>query len=309
MDEQLPGCLGDIEAVLKELVDRCQCLLIEFFGILALEDLSDEHLAQRDRQLIDQPADSEFVVRDHRAVFKEDLADVQRHLGLFVGAAHFLDLAHYSAVGDARSGYAQFLQVRVDRVRGLLDVLDPASVREVLDHHDIALIHRCHKIRRRCADEFLHDFKNVSVALKACLYDHDDPLGVRCDVQFLGAAVNIDQQQVVKEQVLHEAVLVIALFKSAHQSLELERRHAADQKRAVRLAVDDDDILELLLVHNFEELIRSRRLTIRRRISKIRDRRSCICKYRCRNCYFSPVGIHDSEFEMRYFFYTFYSIL
>ena len=76
-------------------------------------------------------------------------------------------------------------------------------------------------------------------------------------MQLLGAAVNIDQKEVVQEQILHEAVLVVAFLESAHQPLELESRHAPDQQGTVRLAVYHDDILQLLLVHHLKELVRS----------------------------------------------------
>ena len=58
MNIKLSGCLGYIQAVLKELVDCDQSLLIKVIRGLAAENLLDKHLAQRDRKLIDQTADS-----------------------------------------------------------------------------------------------------------------------------------------------------------------------------------------------------------------------------------------------------------
>lgn len=54
VDEQLAGGLGDVQAVLKEHVDGEQRLLIERLDGILAEDLGEEDLAQRGRQLIDQ---------------------------------------------------------------------------------------------------------------------------------------------------------------------------------------------------------------------------------------------------------------
>ena len=258
MDEQLSRRLGDVEAVLEELIDRRERLLVELLGVLALEDLPDEHLAERDGQLIDEPSDPQLVVSDDGPVFKEDPADVKRHLGFLIGAAHFLDLTDDRAVRYAHADDPHLAQMRVDRVGRLLDISVPASVRQVLDHHDIVLVDRGDKIHRRCPDELLDDLEHAPVALRARLNDHDDSLRIDGNVQFLGPAVDIHEKKVVKDQVLHEAVLVIALLKSAHQPLELECGHPADEERAVRFTVDHKNVFELLLVHHLEELVRSR---------------------------------------------------
>ena len=63
---QLARGLGNIQAVFEELVDRDQSLIVKFIRRLSVEDLLDEHTAERDRQLIDQPADAQIVVRAGR---------------------------------------------------------------------------------------------------------------------------------------------------------------------------------------------------------------------------------------------------
>lgn len=84
MNEQLSGGLGHIQAVLEKFIDRGQCLFIEIIWAFAAEDLTNEHLAQRNGQLIDQAADSQLTVRDNISLIEEDLAYIQRHLGFLV---------------------------------------------------------------------------------------------------------------------------------------------------------------------------------------------------------------------------------
>ena len=77
MNIQLSGRLGDIQAVVKEFVDGDQSLLVKVIRRLAVEDLLDEHFAQRDGQLIDQTADTQFGICDDVPVIKEYLADIR----------------------------------------------------------------------------------------------------------------------------------------------------------------------------------------------------------------------------------------
>ena len=46
VDEQLPGSLGNVQIILKEFIDCCQCLFIKIIRIASFEDLFDEHLAK-----------------------------------------------------------------------------------------------------------------------------------------------------------------------------------------------------------------------------------------------------------------------
>ena len=64
VDEELPGSLGDVQVVLKELVDGEERLLIQRVDGVLLENLLEEHLAQSRGQLIDQTADAQVLVVD-----------------------------------------------------------------------------------------------------------------------------------------------------------------------------------------------------------------------------------------------------
>ena len=63
---QLARGLGDVEVILKKLVDRLKRILIERLDRVLLEDLVEEHLAQRGRELIDDAAQAEVLIIDDR---------------------------------------------------------------------------------------------------------------------------------------------------------------------------------------------------------------------------------------------------
>ena len=98
MNVKLSGGLGYIQAVLEELVDGDQSLLVKIIRGLAAEDLLNEHLAQRDRKLIDQTANSKRAVSNNILLRGENLAYIKSHSGFLVGTGNFLQLAYDSSV-------------------------------------------------------------------------------------------------------------------------------------------------------------------------------------------------------------------
>ena len=62
---KLTGSLCNIEIILKEPVDCSECFIIESLGNIRTEDLFQKVFTQRNRKLIDQPSDSEFIIRKY----------------------------------------------------------------------------------------------------------------------------------------------------------------------------------------------------------------------------------------------------
>ena len=96
VDEQLAGGLGDVQVVLKELVDGEQRLLIERVDGVLLEHLGQEDLAECRRQLIDQAADAKVFIVDDGLFGVEDLADLNGDLRLLVGVGQLAQMARRS---------------------------------------------------------------------------------------------------------------------------------------------------------------------------------------------------------------------
>ena len=84
VDKQLPGGLGNVQVVLKELVDGEQSFLIQRVDGVLLENLLEEHLAQGSRQLIDQAADTQIFIVDDVLFGVKDLAYLDGDLSLLI---------------------------------------------------------------------------------------------------------------------------------------------------------------------------------------------------------------------------------
>ena len=190
------------------------------------------------------------------------------------------------------------MELVFDRQRRLLDLLLPAAFGKLLDDDDIGLVDGRHEIGRSGSDIFLGQLQHVPVASRAVLHDHDDPAGIRRDPELFGPSVDIHQQEVVQQEVLHEAVLVVTLLEGRDQSVQLEGGHPAHQESIVRISADHQHIFQLLVLQDFEELVRSRRLRIGRRSDKIRDRMDCVLKNRCSGCDLPSLCIHHADLQM-----------
>ena len=76
VDKKLSGGFRHVQIVLKELVDRCQDLIVQIIRHIFSENLVDEDTAQVDRELVDQSSDSERVVARHLFLRIEDLSSL-----------------------------------------------------------------------------------------------------------------------------------------------------------------------------------------------------------------------------------------
>ena len=254
MDEQLPGGLGHVQIVLKEFVDRRQRLLVKIIRALPAKDLLDEHLAERYRQLIDQTSDAELAVRDDIPLGKKDLAHVERHLCLLVRAADLLDLLDICAVGDVYVPDALLDKAVLDRPCILVDVAVRLIVRDLLDDDHIVLIDRGHKISA-VLPEILPDLlKDIRVLSILGFHDQNGTFHISLYMKLFGTAVDIHQQQIVKQEIFDEIVLVKALLVGHHQILQLECRHLSHHVCILTRITGDQDILKLLVIIDLKEL-------------------------------------------------------
>ena len=147
MNVQLPGCFRYIQTVLKKFIDRCQCLLIKIIRRFPLENLSDKHLAQRNRELIDQTADTKCRKCNNILFRKENFPYVKRKLRLFIGLGYFLDVADDRTVCNTDLlVLCIFLQHVEHFLRHLLKLFRPVFFCEFFYYNDILLINRSNKI-------------------------------------------------------------------------------------------------------------------------------------------------------------------
>ena len=265
MDVQLTRSLRDIQAVLEKFIDGLQRFFVEIVGVLALKDLPDEHPAERDRQLVDQAADSQTVVGDHILSAVEDFSHIQSHLGFFVGAGDFLDLVYDGSVGDADVCHVRAAEARKDLIRDLVQVFIALVFQKFLDEDDVPAVHCGDEITDSAVEDSADRLQDIDIPVIFCLNDIDHAAHVRIDVQLLRAVVDIHQQQVVQQEILDEIIPVEPLLVGGKQILHLERRKLSDHIDIVTGAFRKKHIFQLGFIEHLKELASVHQLRFRRR--------------------------------------------
>ena len=65
MHVQLTGSFCNIEIILEEPIDRSESLFVKSFGYVGTEDFFQKIFTKRDRELIDQSSDSQFIIGEY----------------------------------------------------------------------------------------------------------------------------------------------------------------------------------------------------------------------------------------------------
>ena len=76
MDIQLTAGFGNIQVILKKFIDRCQCFIIEIVHCQTMQHFLDKHTAERQGQLINQPANAQLFIIDNKFFRFKNLSDL-----------------------------------------------------------------------------------------------------------------------------------------------------------------------------------------------------------------------------------------
>ena len=137
MDKQLPGGLGNVQVVLKELVDGEQSFLIQRVDGVLLENLLEEHLAQGSRQLIDQAADTQIFIVDDVLFGVKDLAYLDGDLSLLIALGQIPQMHGDGAHAHHHGAFTVDPEGLLDLGGSLVQFLAARAVRQLADQNHI----------------------------------------------------------------------------------------------------------------------------------------------------------------------------
>ena len=135
---------------------------------------------------------------------------------------------------------------------------------EFLHHDHVALVYRCDEILAVAAKMSSGQFQDIIILASRRFHDHDHSGHICLNMQLLGTAVDIHQQQIIQQQILDEIVLIKSLLIGHQQILDLKRNHFADHIDILTGTSGYENILQLLLIIDLEILISLDLLGIRR---------------------------------------------
>ena len=158
VDKQLPGSLGNVQVVLKELVDGEQGFLIQRINGVLLEHFAEEDLAQGGGQLVNQAANAQiFVVHDALLGIK-DLTHFNGSLCFLVRVSQFPQMVCNGANANDSLDPQFILQGFLHACCDLLQIFAGGSAADLLNNGNIHLIDRQHKVLKLVGE---HACQNV----------------------------------------------------------------------------------------------------------------------------------------------------
>ena len=87
-------------------------------------------------------------------------------------------------------------------------------------------------------------------------------------MELLRAVVDINEKKVVEKKVLDEVIFIESFLVGHQKILDLERCQFAYHINIIAAAFCEQDVLKLVLIKHFKELITGNHLAVRRRIHK-----------------------------------------
>ena len=204
VDEQFTGRLGDVQVVLEEGTHGIERLVVERLERAAAEHLLQKHLAQRRRQLVDQPPDAEVLVGDRVLRGIEHLADLERDARLLIGAGKILDVGDDGGDTD-RDVHEGFRIQRLDDVLGdLADVRLRRAVRQLLHQRDVLLPDVDDIVMGAVGVHTADDL--IGELLRGALVFDDvhDALFLGAEAQLLGFRVDVARQDIVEHDIFNK---------------------------------------------------------------------------------------------------------
>ena len=211
VNKQLAAGFGNVEVILKELLNGEECFLIEILDGALLEYLAQEHLAEGGGKLIDKTGDAEILIADDGLLGVKYLAYFKSYLSLLEGTCKILDAGNGCAYTDDAVGI-ELAGERVHNGAGqLFKILYLDARADFLDERNVVLIDIDNEVLALIGEEILNYVKGGNVG--AC-GDSDKQNGaayVCIEAQLASLEINIAGENIIKNNVLDEVAAVVLL--------------------------------------------------------------------------------------------------
>ena len=246
MDKQLAGRLGHVQVILEELVDGEQRLLIQGVDGVLLEHLLQEHLAQGGGKLIDQAADAQILVVDDIPLGVKDLAHLDGDLGLLIRLGQLTQMLGHGADAHEHAALAVDAQSFFDPQGHLLHIAGTSVFVHLVDQHHVLLAHAENEVVLPVGEQALNQIQRSG--LHPVVHRADDehaPVHLGGHMQLLGPHVDIADEDVVGDDILHEGALVVLLFIIALGRVQRHGRHGAHRAADAVVAAGEHRIVKV----------------------------------------------------------------
>ena len=209
MYKQLSGGFGNVQVVLKELLDGEESFLIQTFDRALYKYLAQEHVAQRGGQLVDKSCDAKVVKAHDVLLGVEHLADLKRDLSLLEGAGKILDADNGGADADRNAGAVFADQSVNDGAGKLFEILGFDAGLYLLNDDDIALRDAEDKVLLAVGEEVLDNVISGNIVAGNDIDKENDAAYIGVEMKLTGLNADIAGEYVIENDILDEIVAVV----------------------------------------------------------------------------------------------------
>ena len=147
---ELSGCFGEIQVIFKESADDRQRLTVDRIKRLITEDFFDEHLANRDRELVDQTPDTKGTISEYSTFSIKDLTDFECCACFFICTGKFTEIVGGIAVGNPCLCHGLCAEHINQHMSGIFEIFISFRRRKFTNNDDATVIDRSDKIVCAC---------------------------------------------------------------------------------------------------------------------------------------------------------------
>ena len=115
-------------------------------------------------------------------------------------------------------------------------------------------------------------------------------------MKFLRPVVDINEQKIIKKQVLDEIIFIEPFFVGHQKILDLECCQFAYHIHVIATAFCKQDVLKLMFIKYFKELITGNHLAVRRRIHK--RKYGAFILFRMLECGSQDLSLHITDAQV-----------
>ena len=209
VNEQLSGCLGNVQAVFKELLDGEECLVIEGLDGVLLENFLQECLAEGGGQVIDKSCDTQVIVAYDIFVGIEYLTYFQCGLSLLEGASQILHAYDRCADSDIHLCEEFAGKCIGDGACQLFEVAHIDVVLYFLYENDVVLCNVEHEVLVLIGEQVLDNIISRNIVGGDNVDEEHNSADVGIEVQLTRFQADIAGKDIIEDDVLYKVVSVI----------------------------------------------------------------------------------------------------
>ena len=225
-------------------MNRKKCLLVQGVNGVLLEDLLEEHLAERGGKLVDQPPDAQILIVDNILLRVEDLAHLNGNLGFLIALGQIPQVCGNGSNAHHRTGAAA-AEILLHGGGNLVELLDSGALRHLADQDHVPLAHAEDKVILPVRKHRLDHIRGHGLPLFQRAHHKYSPGHIGSDPQLFGAHIDVTQHDIIRDDILDKRAPVMLFLIVGLGRVQGHRGHSAHRPAHIIIPKDENRVIKL----------------------------------------------------------------